>query len=82
MWAGKGGSHLYNCRILFTPLDELIECKLGVFVTVHVSENFVHPLLSGDRMISARDYGECSKSHTFSGVSSSNGSLTIDPVIL
>ena len=39
-------SHLYDRGILFASLDELVECELGVLVTVHVAENFVHPLFA------------------------------------
>ena len=38
--------YLYNRGILFTPLDELVVCELGIFVTVHVAENFVHSLFA------------------------------------
>ena len=44
MWAAIGGPHLYNCGILFASLDELLECEPGIFITIHVTENLVHPL--------------------------------------
>jgi hypothetical protein len=43
-----GGSHLYDRGILFAPLDKFVKCELGIFVTVHVTENFVHPLFADD----------------------------------
>ena len=38
--------HLYDRGILLAPLDEFVKGELGVFVTVHVAENFVHPLFA------------------------------------
>jgi len=38
--------HLYDRGILFASLDEFVEGELGVFVAVHVAENFVHPLFA------------------------------------
>ncbi len=37
-------SHLYDCRILFTPLLELIKCKPRILVQIHVPEDLVDPL--------------------------------------
>jgi len=39
------GQGLYNRGILFTSLDKLVVCELGIFVTIHVTENLVHSLL-------------------------------------
>ena len=77
-----GGPHLYNRGVLFASLDELVECEFGVFITIHITENLVHPLFTRDRMISWGLAGGRSRKRTFSGVSSSSGRLTIDPVIL
>ena len=41
-----GSSHLYDRGILFASLDKLVECELGIFVTVHVAEYFVHLLFA------------------------------------
>ena len=57
MQAGIGSSHLYDRGILFASLDELVECKLGIFITIHVAENLVHSLFVGDQMISVRYFG-------------------------
>ena len=77
-----GRSYLYNRGILFAPLDKLVERKPGVLITIHGVENFVYPLYARDGVFSVISRGGPNKRHTFSGVSSSSGSLTIDPVIL
>ena len=77
-----GSSYLYNRGILFAPLDKLVERKPGVLITIHGVENFVYPLYARDGVFSVISRGGPNKRHTFSGVSSSSGSLTIDPVIL
>ena len=43
-----GSPYLYDRGILFAPLDKLIVCELGIFITIHVTENFVHPLFPDD----------------------------------
>ena len=44
--------HLYDRGVLLAPLDELVECKFGVFIAIHVAENFVHSLFAGDQTVS------------------------------
>ena len=77
-----GSPYLNNRGILFAPLHKLVERKPGVLITIHGVENFVHPLYKRGGVFSVISCGGPNKRHTFSGVSSSSGSLTIDPVIL
>ena len=71
MWLGIGSSYLYDRGILFASLDEFIKCEFGIFITIHVAENFVHPLFVGDRMIGVRCFweeGAQRETHLFRGV--------------
>lgn len=72
MW--MGGTCLDYGRVLLTALYELIISELCVLVSVHISKNLVHTLGRLGQTESERGKG---REETFSGVSSSAGSLTI-----
>jgi hypothetical protein len=74
----KGGIDLYDCRILLATLYELVISQFSILVPVHVAEDFVHTLRHSQRAGAKQGGTDC----TFSGVSSSDGNLTISPVIL
>lgn len=76
---GSYRTYLYNRGILLTPLHKFIIGQPRILIPIHVPEDFVHTL--SDRIeLSVPWYGI--NDLTFSGVSSSTGSLTIWPVIL
>lgn len=83
-----GQTHLDDGWILFAPFDKLFKGELGVLVSVHILENFVHTLMGESckrhTLHSSTSSQQWMTRHglTFSGVSSSAGSLTISPVIL
>jgi hypothetical protein len=72
-------AYLNNRWVLLGAFLELVVRQFGVFVEIHVSEDLVHtlPLASDSTFLAGM-----SELLTFSGVSSSSGSLTIWPVIL
>lgn len=41
-------AYLYDRGILFASLDKFVVCELGIFITIHVGENFVHSLFAND----------------------------------
>ena len=76
----EGGAYLDNGGVLFAPFYEFVIGELGVFILVHVSKDLVDALR---RRLSTDAQPEQNwMQRTFSGVSSSEGSLTISPVIL
>lgn len=79
--SSESETHLNNRRILLRTLGKLLIAQLGVLVLVHVSEDLVDALGKGIG-VSLGVTGKRAQLPTFSGVSSSSGSLTIWPVIL
>ena len=65
MWVANGGSHLYDCGILFAALDELIVCELGILVAIHIVEDFIYPLLPEMALLLWRSLGGCNKGHSY-----------------
>lgn len=51
MPCGLRVAHLYDRGILFAALNKLVVCELGILVTVHITENFVHPLFAKDEVV-------------------------------
>ena len=83
----RHGTHLDNGRILLGTLLELFIVQLGVLVQVHLSEQLVDSLQRSERRVSQgyqsvflsieKNLSGKDTRLTFSGVSSSSGSLTI-----
>ena len=67
-----------DCRISFASFDKLFVCEFPILVQVHVSKNLIHTL----GRVYQRYVTMAGGRGTFSGVSSSGGSVVLSPIIL
>lgn len=70
-------ANLDDRRILFTALDEFLVSEVGIHVAVHILEDLLHSLILDIKISIRVTNDESGSASTFSGVSSSCGSLTI-----